>query len=51
MSQEIIIDEVELVSYIQEKAAEQGTQVTHEQILAVLDLEFEFLKLKGVVIE
>lgn len=44
MNNEIIIDENDLVLYIQSKV-----ELTKEQINAVLDYEFEYLKLKGVI--
>lgn len=44
MNEEITINEEELVEYIAEKSG-----LSKEEIVKVLDLEFEFLKLKGVV--
>lgn len=51
MSEQIMINEQELVNFIEEKATDQGVKLSKEDIATVLDLEFEFLKLKGVVEE
>lgn len=47
--QEIIIDEQEIVVFIKEELTKQGNEISVEDIAAVLDLEFEFLKSKGVI--
>lgn len=51
MENQIIIDDNELVEFIFNEAIKQGSNVSKEEILKVLDLEFEFLKLKGVIEE
>lgn len=47
MSEQILIDENDLVEFIADKVI----NLSKEDILKVLDLEFEFLKLKGVIEE
>lgn len=44
MDNEIIIDQKDLVDYIKSKI-----ELTSEEINTVLDLEFEYLELKGVI--
>jgi hypothetical protein len=51
MENQIIIDDNELVEFILTEAAKQGSNLSKEDIQNVLDLEFEFLKLKGVIEE
>lgn len=51
MEDQIIIDEVEMAEFISEELLKRGVVVKGEDILKVLDLEMEFLKLKGVIVE
>lgn len=51
MNEQIIIDDQEMADYINEELTKQGVDLSKENILAVLDLEFEFLRLKGVIEE
>lgn len=48
---EIIINEVEMAEYIVSKLKEQGATLSKDAVLSVLDLEVEFLKIKGVIEE
>ena len=47
----LVIDDHELAQYISSKLSEQGVLIIEEDILRILDLEVEFLKLKGVIAE
>lgn len=52
MTNEIIIDDNEMVEFIMRKlGVDAATKYTKEDVLRILDLEFEFLKLKGVIEE
>ncbi|KON87490.1 hypothetical protein AF332_12065 [Sporosarcina globispora] len=51
MNEQIIIDDQEISTYISEELTKKGVNLSKENILAVLDLEFEFLRLKGVIEE
>lgn len=44
-----MIDDNEVVEYIFKKATENGVNVSKEDIIKVIDYEFEFLRLKGVL--
>ncbi|WP_426981387.1 YozD family protein [Bacillus pseudomycoides] len=44
----VIIDDNEMAEFIQNELLKQGTIVKKEDILKMLSLVFEFLKLKGV---
>lgn len=49
-NQEIVyIDDNEMAEFIASELTKENIELTKEQILKVLDLEFEFLKVKGVV--
>lgn len=45
----IYIDDNEMADFITSELAKENIELSKEQIFKVLDLEFEFLKLKGVV--
>ena len=45
----LVIDDQELVQYISDKLTKQGIMIIEEDILRILDLEVEYLKLKGVI--
>ncbi|MDT0160475.1 hypothetical protein [Bacillus sp. AG4(2022)] len=50
--EEVHIDEAEMVDFIHDELAKTTKHsIDKEDIAAVLDLEFEFLKLKGVIEE
>jgi hypothetical protein len=51
MEEQIVIDEQEVVNFILDQASQQGFTLKEEDVFKVLELEFEFLKLKGVVEE
>ena len=51
MEHPIMIDDNEMAEFISEKLLTQGIIVKTEDILKVLDLEIDFLKLKGVIQE
>lgn len=49
--EQIVIDDKELVDFIINEASKEKVKLSEQDVLTVLNLEFEFLKLKGVIEE
>lgn len=47
--EEIVIDDEEMVEYIFEESNKLGNDISKKDIETILDLEIDFLKVKGVI--
>lgn len=47
--EEIVIDDEEMVGYILEESNKLGNDISKKDIETILDLEIDFLKVKGVI--
>lgn len=47
--EEIAIDDEEMVEYILEESNKLGNYISKKDIETILDLEIDFLKVKGVI--